>query len=101
MTMLGSFKKSSQHLLAIAEIKALTRERFSLDQDTPILVTEVECNSPGCPPLETVVVFWTNGTTRHHFKIFKPADQIIGEDLPYSWQKNTLIVPEGIGCDCC
>ena len=35
-----------------------TRERFRLAADAIILVSEIACGLPGCPPLETVVVFW-------------------------------------------
>jgi len=98
---LGSFRKNAEHLQALENIKRMTRERFQLDDAVPVLVSEIECGLPGCPPLETVVAFWTTETTRHHFKVFKPAAQVAEDDLPFRWMKNALIVPEGMGCDCC
>jgi hypothetical protein len=98
---LGSLRKSLEQLQALARIRAWTRERFALDADTPLLVTEVACSQPGCPPLETVVVFWTQADRRHHFKVFKPAAQVLPEDLPYAWMKDALVVPDGFACDCC
>jgi nitrate reductase delta subunit len=99
--MLGFIKKSPGHGLALDRIKEWTRARFKLSDDTTILVSEVACRLPGCPPLETVVVFWTQNDKRHHFKIFKPVAEVVLEDLPPSWMKNALADQEGFGCECC
>jgi hypothetical protein len=106
--MLGSFKKSPEHLDALDRVKEWTRERFTLSQDTAILVSEIACSLPGCPPLETVVAFWTEGDKRrpqemrrHHFKIFKPVEEVVNDDLPFYWMIDALVVPDGIGCECC
>ena len=55
----------------------------------------------GCPPLETVVVFWTEGDRRHQFKLFKPVSAVVAEDLPPAWMKNALIALNGMGLECC
>ncbi len=100
--MLGSFRKSPEQLEALERIRGWTRERFALQADATLLVTQVACSMPGCPPLETVVAFWTEGgSRRHHFKIFKPAAEVVPGDLPYAWMKDGLVVPEGFACDCC
>ena len=57
--MLRSFHKRPGYLQALDRVKEWTRVRFKLPQDAAILVTEVACALPGCPPLETVVAFWT------------------------------------------
>lgn len=82
-------------------ISAWTRERFRLDAGDTIDVTELASTLPGCPPLETVVAFWTADGQRHHFKVFKPADQVLPDDLPPAWMKPALAVPYGYSCDCC
>ena len=64
------------------------------------MVAEIACALPGCPPLETVVAFWTEGG-HHHFKLFKPAQEVAEDDLPPYWMKNSLIMPDGYACDCC
>ena len=86
---------------AVARVREWTRRRFSLPGDAVISVAEIACGLPGCPPLETVVVFWTAHTTRHHFKIFKPVAQVTIDDLPFAWQRDALAVPPGAGGDCC
>ena len=98
--MLRSFRKDPDHLTAIRRVKEWTRERFSLADEDAIMVSEVTCTVPGCPPLETVIAFWI-GDKRHHFKVFKPVAQTFLEDLPPAWMKNSLYEPEGADCDCC
>jgi nitrate reductase delta subunit len=83
------------------QIKSWTRERFALAQEAPILVGEVACAVPGCPPIETVIAFWTEGDKRHHFKVFKPIAEVLADDLPPAFMKNALADREGIDCDCC
>lgn len=39
----------------IAEIKAWAAEVFRLGANTSVMVTELRCTEPGCPPLETVI----------------------------------------------
>jgi len=99
--MLGSLKKSPEHLQALDRVKEWTRERFKLSQESAILVSEIECTLPGCPPLETVVAFWTADETRHHFKLFKPVKEVVNDDLPFDWLMNSLAVTEGYDGGCC
>jgi nitrate reductase delta subunit len=99
--MRSSKKERPQEAAAADRIKVWTRERFRLTNDTAILVSEVACGLPGCPPLETVIAFWTGQDTRHHFKVFKPIAEVVEDDLPPSWMKNALIAEEGVGLECC
>jgi nitrate reductase delta subunit len=99
--MLGAARKSAAQLAALDRIEAWTRARFSLPAEAAILVSETACAVPGCPPLETVVAFWTLDATRHHFKLFKPALAVVENDLPYAWLMKSLAVPEGFADDCC
>jgi hypothetical protein len=96
-----SLKKSPEHHEALVRVGEWTRERFRLPEAATILVTELTCGLPGCPPLETVVAFWTEDAKRHQFKIFRPVRDVVADDLPFAWLKDSLAVPEGFGCDCC
>jgi hypothetical protein len=98
--LLGTGRKSAGHLEALERVREWTRQRFKLPAETAILVSEVACNLPGCPPLETVVAFWEDDK-RHHFKLFKSVEEVTSDNLPYAWMKESLIVPEGFGCECC
>jgi hypothetical protein len=93
-------KKSPAYHEALVRVREWTRVRFTLAADATILVSEIACVLPGCPPLETVVVFWT-GAARHHFKFFKPVREVVFDDFPPAWLREALVVPDGSACDCC
>jgi hypothetical protein len=99
--MLQSFHKRPEHVAALDRVREWTRARFKLPDDAAILVAEVSCTVPGCPPIETVVAFWTANETRHQFKVFKPVAAVVPDDLPPTWMKNALIAIEGSDLDCC
>ena len=64
-------------------------------------MAEVACRLPGCPPLETVVAFWTDTDKRHQFKVFKRVEEVAADDLPPAWLKSALLVDEDTSFDCC
>jgi hypothetical protein len=99
--MLGAARNSPAQLASLDRIAGWTRARFALPPEAAVLVSETACPLPGCPPLETVVAFWTLDATRHHFKLFKPAQAVLEDDLPYAWLMKSLAVPEGFADDCC
>ncbi|HEX3484284.1 MAG TPA: hypothetical protein VHT51_04440 [Micropepsaceae bacterium] len=96
----GFAPKSAEHLKALEQVREWVRERFKLSSDAAIVVAEIACTLPGCPPLETTVAFWEN-EQRHHFKLFKPVEEVTRDNLPFAWMKDSLVVPEGFGCECC
>ena len=98
--MMRSPTKRADHGAAVDRVRDWTRQRFKLTENEAIMVSEVSCTVPGCPPIETVVVFWT-AAGRHHFKIFKPLADVVEHDLPPAFMKNALVALEGIDCDCC
>jgi len=97
--MLAFNKKSPEHSAALDRVREWVRERFALG-DAAILVAEVACAVPGCPPIETVIAFWSE-ERRHHFKVFKPVAEVVTDDLPPRWYKNALAVPDDFECTCC
>jgi nitrate reductase delta subunit len=99
--MLAPPKKSRDRLHCAQRVKQWTRERFALDDGVAILVSELESAVPGFPPLHTVVAFWTAERKHYHFKIFKPLEDVLQEDLPPGWYKDALAVSPGAQCDCC
>ena len=97
--MLAFTKKSPEHTAALDRVREWVRARFKLDE-AAILVAEVACAVPGCPPIETVIAFWS-GERRHHFKVFKPVAEVVVDDLPPAWLKPALAVPDDFQCECC
>jgi hypothetical protein len=97
--MLG-FTKKLENSGALERVREWTRARFTLAADETVMVSQIACSVPGCPPIETHVVFWTPAG-RHHFKVFKPLAQVTEDDLPPAFMKNALLALEGFECDCC
>ena len=48
-----------------------------------------------------MVAFWTADETRHRFKLFKPVEEVVNDDLPFDWLMNSLAVTEGYDGGCC
>ena len=97
----GAFRRDAEHLRALERVKKWTRESLELGGDDAVLVSEVACGRPGCPPLETVVTFWCNGDRRHVFKVFKPVAEVVFDDLPAAWLKDSLYATEAGEWGCC
>ena len=93
-------QRSAEHSARLERVRGWTRARFALADDETVMVSEIACTVPGCPPIETHVVFWT-AAGRHHFKVFKPLAETIEGDLPPAFMKNALIWEEGLECSCC
>jgi hypothetical protein len=93
-------KRSPARLPVIEQLSEWTRERFALAGDAEVHVWEVACAVPGCPPVETVVLFWI-GAQRYQLKVFKPLEQVARDDLPPAWFRDALVVADGFDCDCC
>jgi hypothetical protein len=93
-------RKSPEHSAALDRVREWVRAHFHLGEETAILVAEVACAVPGCPPVETVIAFWSDDK-RHHFKVFKPVAEVAEDDLPPYWLKRALAVDENFVCDCC
>ena len=67
----------AQHLDAL---KSAVRTRFGLDADAPVMLTELQCAEPDCPPIETVIALLAAGANRR-WKIFKPLRDVAPEDI--------------------
>ncbi|MGZ5595154.1 MAG: hypothetical protein ACXWG3_00830 [Usitatibacter sp.] len=95
---LAAPRKGPAHLEAVERVKDWTRERFALGEDYTVVLQESTCNLPGFPLSETLVAFWCAGE-RHHFKVFKPVEEVRREDLPPAWLKGALAGV--VACECC
>jgi hypothetical protein len=100
----GAFRTDAEYDHALDRLKAWTRESLSLASDDTVLVAEMACGRPECPPLETVVTYWiarAAGAERHVFKVFKPATEVLFEDLPPAWLKDALNATDSTDQVCC
>jgi nitrate reductase delta subunit len=101
MAVLGSARKAAGQLQAIDQVAEAVRRRYALPEESVVSVSELACGLPGCPPLETVVLFWPPDGVRHRIKIFKPAHEVSPDDMPAPWLRRALVSPEGEENDCC
>jgi nitrate reductase molybdenum cofactor assembly chaperone NarJ/NarW len=76
----GLTKKSPGISTEQERVRTWTREHFNLGEGETIMVSELPCSDPGCPPVETHLVFWTQAG-RHQFKVFKPLAEVVPDDL--------------------
>lgn len=63
------------------EIKAWAAEALGLTDDVALMVTELRCTEPGCPPLETVVAVLGGDGPNQQYKIHKPLADVTREDV--------------------
>jgi hypothetical protein len=98
--MLGFTRKSPAQSANLDRVRGWTRVRFALGADETVMVSELACAVPGCPPVETHIVFWSD-LGRHHTKIFKPLAEVTEDDLPPAFMKNALVALDGEECGCC
>lgn len=98
---LGAARKDDAQRAALRQIKQWTRARFSLDENDLTIVTEEEARIPGVPPRQTLIVFQCADGLKRHYRIFKPAVEVVEDDLPPAWMKDGLITPDDFQCSCC
>jgi hypothetical protein len=63
------------------EIKAWAAEALGLTDDVAVMVTELRCTEPGCPPMETVVAVLDGLGPTRQYKIHKPLADVTREDV--------------------
>ena len=62
-------------------IKAWARTLWALSDETTVMVTELECREPGCPPIETVIAVLEGPGRTTQYKIHKAADEVSQADV--------------------
>ena len=65
----------------IRTVKNWVREALGIEESATVMVTELRCAEPGCPPLETVVAILRDGAARRDFKIGRGLDEITYEHV--------------------
>lgn len=65
----------------IVRIKEWVAQRFSLPAESVVMVSELRCSEPGCPPLETMIAIVEGPGRRRHVKLHKSAAEITAVDV--------------------
>lgn len=69
---------------ATARVKEFLRSALVLSEDSTVLVTELRCTEPGCPPLETVLAVLVDGCLQQR-KLHKPVSEVTDADVRMVW----------------
>lgn len=62
-------------------IKSWACATWALPDEATVMVTELECREPGCPPIETVIVLLEGPGKTRQYKIHKSAGEVIQADV--------------------
>jgi hypothetical protein len=63
------------------ELKEAVRRLLDLDDDTAVVIRQLACSEPGCPPLETVVAVLPMEGRPRRWTLHRPAEGITEDDL--------------------
>jgi G3E family GTPase len=58
------------------QIRYWLRQNFAMPKDTPIMIKEVPCVKPACPPVETAIMAMQKNAPPRLFKVQKPINEI-------------------------
>ncbi|GAA0895014.1 MULTISPECIES: hypothetical protein [Streptomyces] len=76
----------------LRELRQSVRRLLGLDDDTAVVIRQLACAEPGCPPLETVIaVLPMNGQARR-WALHTTAEEITEDDL-----RTALLTPSPEG----
>ena len=75
------FRKKSQKATSqeIQQVKQWIYQSLQIDEDISISLSQLHCNEPGCPPIETVINVMTNPVQQ--YKIHKSIAEIDYSDI--------------------
>jgi G3E family GTPase len=62
--------------LRLDQIRYWMRQNFAFPKEAPIVIKEVPCVKPSCPPIETAIVAILKNEPPRYFKIQHPIDEI-------------------------
>jgi hypothetical protein len=63
------------------QIKGWARELLAPGEAATIIVSELRCTEPGCPPVETVIAVLRGPGDTRQFKIHRPSAEVTREDV--------------------
>ncbi|WP_030609344.1 hypothetical protein [Streptomyces sclerotialus] len=77
----------------VRELKEAVRALLGLDDDTAVVIRELACTEPGCPPLETVIAVLPMDAPARRWTLHHPVEQVTEEIL----RSALLTVPREAG----
>jgi hypothetical protein len=74
-------QKTVPNTAKIAKIREWVAATLGTAYDVVIMVSELRCSEPGCPPLETVIAVLDGPGQRRQFKIHRSIDELSEADI--------------------
>jgi len=65
----------------IRQIQSWVKDRLELDEEAIVMVSELRCSEPGCPPLETMIAVLDGPGQRRQFKFHKAIAEMTTDDI--------------------
>lgn len=78
MDLLGGRSKNAGQAAAV---KAWVRGCLAQPDEVTVMVTELTCTEPGCPPLETVIALLREGSPTVQYKLHKAMAEVTPDDV--------------------
>jgi hypothetical protein len=69
----------------VREVKEWVREAAGAPEDATIMVSELSCSEPGCPPYEVVMAVLRAGQPPVQRKLHKRLAELSRQDVTGSW----------------
>jgi hypothetical protein len=79
--MLGMNNRTTGGAEIARRIKTWARETFDPEGAATILVSELACSEPGCPPIETVIAILRGPNDHVKYTIHRPSAEITQTDV--------------------
>ena len=73
--------KTQANTEQIREIQLWVRTGLRLDDETVVMVSELRCSEPGCPPIETMIAVMDGPGRRRQFKFHKSIAEMTEQDV--------------------
>lgn len=78
-------------------VREWAEARFLPADDDIVMVTEIACGQPGCPPLETVIALMRTGRAPVKFKLYKALAEVTEDDVRRLGKPGWTMRDEGRG----
>ncbi len=66
---------------SLRRIRGWVADALHLQPDATVLITELRCHEPDCPPVETVIGILRAGFDTQQFKICRAAADVVRADI--------------------
>ena len=70
---------------SVRSIKQRVTELLALAEEERVMVSELACHEPGCPPVETVVVVLRGPRDTEMRKFHRPAHELTRTEVEAAW----------------